>query len=128
MNAPRLLRSFNFLYFALLAMFISFLPVYLHEQGLSPTQIGFIIGTGGFVTIVSQILWGMISDKTKSVRRILLITLLFSTIIGYFLYDSNSYLQLTLFAMLLYFFLMPIDPLVESLNFTISEKAGISYG
>lgn len=30
--------------------------------------------------------------------------------------------------MLLYFFLMPIDPLTESLNFRVSEAAGISYG
>jgi PPP family 3-phenylpropionic acid transporter len=128
MNATNLLRSFNFLYFALLAMFISFLPVYLHEMGLLPAQIGFIIGTGGFVTIITQIFWGMISDKTKSIRKIMLITLLFSSIIGYFLYDSSSYLQLTLLAMLLYFFLMPIDPLTESLNFTIAEASGISYG
>ncbi|KAI7250440.1 hypothetical protein KC345_g11659, partial [Hortaea werneckii] len=57
MNTPNLLRSFNFLYFALLAMFIPFLPVYLDSQGLSPAQIGFVIGTGGFVTIIAQPLW-----------------------------------------------------------------------
>lgn len=128
MNAPNLLRGFNFLYFALLAMFIPFLPVYLSEQGLSPSQIGFIIGTGGFVTIVAQPLWGMISDKTKTIRKVLLALLLCSAVTGYFLFDSSSYVVLILFAMLLYFFLMPIDPLTESLNFRVSEAAGISYG
>jgi PPP family 3-phenylpropionic acid transporter len=128
MKAPALLRSFNFLYFALLAMFISFLPVYLDEQGLRPTQIGFIIGTGGFVTLITQPLWGMISDKTKTIRKVLLLLLLLSSVIGYFLYSSSSYPQLILFAMLLYFCLMPIDPLTESLNFTIAENSGISYG
>lgn len=128
MNAPTLLRGFNFLYFALLAMFIPFLPVYLGEQGLDPAQIGFIIGTGGFVTIIAQPLWGMISDKTRTIRKVLLILLLCSAVTGYFLFDSSSYVRLILFAMLLYFFLMPIDPLAESLNFRISEAAGISYG
>ncbi|KAA1191280.1 MFS transporter [Paenibacillus sp. B2(2019)] len=128
MNAPTLLRGFNFLYFALLAMFIPFLPVYLGEQGLNPAQIGFIIGTGGFVTIIAQPLWGMISDKTRTIRKVLLILLLCSAVTGYFLFDSSSYVRLILFAMLLYFFLMPIDPLAESLNFRISEAAGISYG
>jgi PPP family 3-phenylpropionic acid transporter len=128
MNAPRLLRGFNFLYFALLAMFIPFLPVYLDEQGLNPAQIGFIMGTGGFITIISQPLWGMISDRTKTIRKVLLLLLLFSSIFGYFLYDSTSYVMLVLFAMLLYFFLMPIDPLTESLNFRIAEAAGVSYG
>jgi len=128
MKASNLLRGFNFLYFALLAMFISFLPVYLDVQGLSPSQIGFIIGTGGFVTLIAQPLWGMISDRTKSIRKVLLVLLFFSTIIGYLLYDSSSYPQLILYAMLLYFFLMSIDPLTESLNFTIAESSGTSYG
>lgn len=128
MNIPKLLRSFNFLYFALLAMFIPFLPVYLDNQGLSPAQIGFVVGTGGFITIVAQPLWGMISDRTKTIRKVLLFLLLCSAIVGYLLYVSNSYSQLILFAMLLYFFLMPIDPLTESLNFRIAESSGISYG
>jgi MFS transporter, PPP family, 3-phenylpropionic acid transporter len=128
MKAIRLLKSFNFLYFGLLAIFIPFLPVYLADQGLRPAQIGFIIGTGGFVTLITQPLWGMISDKTRTIRKVLLLLIFFSSVIGYFLYDSSSYLQLILFAMLLYFFLMPIDPLTESLNFTMAEKSGISYG
>ncbi len=128
MKAIRLLKSFNFLYFGLLAIFIPFLPVYLADQGLRPAQIGFIIGTGGFVTLITQPLWGMISDKTRTIRKVLLLLIFFSSVIGYFLYDSSSYLQLVLFAMLLYFFLMPIDPLTESLNFTMAEKSGISYG
>ncbi|MGE8017368.1 MFS transporter [Peribacillus frigoritolerans] len=128
MKAIRLLKSFNFLYFGLLAIFIPFLPVYLADQGLRPAQIGFIIGTGGFVTLITQPLWGMISDKTRTIRKVLLLLIFFSGVIGYFLYDSSSYLQLILFAMLLYFFLMPIDPLTESLNFTMAEKSGISYG
>ncbi|MGW8424109.1 MULTISPECIES: MFS transporter [Bacillaceae] len=128
MKAIRLLKGFNFLYFGLLAIFIPFLPVYLADQGLRPAQIGFIIGTGGFVTLITQPLWGMISDKTRTIRKVLLLLIFFSSVIGYFLYDSSSYLQLILFAMLLYFFLMPIDPLTESLNFTMAEKSGISYG
>ncbi|WP_138754156.1 MFS transporter [Paenibacillus sinopodophylli] len=128
MPAIKLLRSFNFLYFALLSMFITFLPVYLDEQGLTPAQIGFIIGTGGFVTIITQPLWGIISDRKKTIRKILLLLLVISSIMGYLLYSSSSFILLIVFAMLLYFVLMPIDPLIESLNFSISEQAGVSYG
>ncbi|NIK75677.1 PPP family 3-phenylpropionic acid transporter [Paenibacillus castaneae] len=128
MNAVRLLRSFNFLYFAMLVIFVAFLPVYLNEQGLNPSQIGFITGTGGFITIIAQPLWGMISDRTKTTRKVLMVLLVLSSVFGYFLYATSSYPLLILFAMLLYFFLLPIDPLAESLNFTISESAGVSYG
>ncbi|MDD9268882.1 MFS transporter [Paenibacillus sp. GCM10023248] len=128
MSSSNLLRSFNFLYFALLAMFVSFLPVYLDAQGLPASKIGLIIGTGGIITIFSQPLWGMISDKTKTIKKVMLLLLVCSTLVGYFLYTSNSFIVLLLFTMFLYFFLMPLDPLTESLNFQTAEANGVSYG
>lgn len=128
MNSSNLLRSFNFLYFALLAMFVSFLPVYLDAQGLPATKIGLIIGTGGFIAIFSQPLWGMISDRTKTIKKVMLVLLGCSTIVGYLLYASSSFIVLLLFTMLMYFFLMPLDPLTESLNFQTAEANGVSYG
>ncbi|GAF09833.1 MFS transporter [Paenibacillus pini] len=122
------LRTFNFLYFALLAMFIPFLPVYFDDQGLNPAQIGVIIGTGGFITIIAQPVWGMISDRMRTIRKVLLILLVFSAVTGYLLYNTGSYPLLVAFAMVTYFFLMPIDPLTESLNFRIAESSGINYG
>ena len=63
MKVQVLLKGYNFLFFGLLALFIPFLPVYLGEQGLSTSEIGIIIGTGGFVTLFAQPLWGFISDN-----------------------------------------------------------------
>jgi PPP family 3-phenylpropionic acid transporter len=125
-SAP--VKAFNFLFFALLAIFIPFLPVYFDEQGLSPSQIGFIVGTGGFITIVAQPLWGMISDRTKTIRKVLLLLLVCTIMTGFVLYHTGTYSLIILFAMLTYFFLMPVDPLTESLNFRVAESAGISYG
>ena len=128
MKATVLLKSYNFMFFGLLALFIPFLPVYLSKQGLSTSEIGLIIGTGGFVTLVAQPLWGLISDKKKTVRKVMLLLVVFTTVFGYFLFNTNSFLLLGLFTLLVYFFLMPLDPLIESLNFTVAEKEGISYG
>jgi len=128
LKATVLLKSYNFMFFGLLALFIPFLPVYLSKQGLSTSEIGLIIGTGGFVTLVAQPLWGLISDKKKTVRKVMLLLIVFTTIFGYFLFSTSSFLLLGLFALLVYFFLMPLDPLTESLNFTVAEKEGISYG
>ncbi|MFP4975766.1 MFS transporter [Paenibacillus sp. CN-4] len=123
-----LVRVFNVLYFAILAMFLPFLPVYFNKQGLSPSQIGMIVGTGGIVTLFAQPLWGMISDKTKTIRKVLLVLLAASAVTGYWLYATGGYTTLIVISMLVYFFVMPIDPLTESLNFRIAESAGISYG
>lgn len=123
-----LVRVFNVLYFAILAMFLPFLPVYFDKQGLSPSQIGVIVGTGGIVTLFAQPLWGMISDKTKTIRKVLLALLAASAVTGYWLYATGGYTALIVIAMFVYFFVMPIDPLTESLNFRIAESEGISYG
>lgn len=122
------LKVFNFLFFGMLALFVPFLPVYLGERGLSPSEIGLVVGTGGFVTIFTQPLWGFISDKTKTIRKILLLLLFLASLFGYFLFSVDGFLLLVVFAMFVYFFLMPIDPLMESLNFTVAEAAKISYG
>ncbi|MGE7835043.1 MFS transporter [Viridibacillus arvi] len=122
------LKVFNFLFFGMLALFVPFLPVYLGERGLSPREIGLVVGTGGFVTIFTQPLWGFISDKTKTIRKILLLLLFLASLFGYFLFSVDGFLLLVVFAMFVYFFLMPIDPLMESLNFTVAEAAKISYG
>ena len=128
MQAHQRLKGFNLVYFGMLALFIPFLPVFLSEQGLTPKQIGFIVGTGGFVTIITQPLWGMISDKTKAMRNVLLLLLTLATILGYLLFTAQQFGWLVAFSMGVYFFLMAIDPLTESLNFTIAEQARISYG
>lgn len=128
MKVQDLLKGYNFLFFGLLALFIPFLPVYLGEQGLSASEIGLIIGTGGFVTLIAQPLWGFISDKTKTIRKVMLLLVCLTAVSGYFLFSVNSFVLLVIFALLVYFALMPLDPLTESLNFTVSEMARISYG
>lgn len=128
MRSSFTVKSFNFLFFALLSMFIPFLPLYFSEQGLNETQIGSIIGIGGFITLIAQPLWGMISDRTRTIRKVLLILVLCSTATGFLLYSTDRYALILLFVMLTYFFLMPVDPLTESLNFRVAESAGISYG
>ena len=128
MQAHQRLKGFNLVYFGMLALFIPFLPVFLSEQGLTTKQIGFIVGTGGFVTIITQPLWGMISDKTKAMRRVMLLLLLLATILGYLLFTAEQFGWLIAYSMGVYFFLMALDPLTESLNFTIAERAQTSYG
>ncbi|AZS15755.1 MFS transporter [Paenibacillus lutimineralis] len=128
MKSAYTVKSFNFLFFALLSMFIPFLPLYFSDRGLSETQIGTIIGIGGFITLIAQPLWGMISDRLRTIRKVLLLLVICCTVTGYSLYSTDNYPLILLFVMLTYFFLMPIDPLTESLNFRVAESEGISYG
>ncbi|MFB9218807.1 MFS transporter [Kurthia sibirica] len=123
-----LLKSYNFMFFGLLALFIPFLPVYMTAQGLNESEVGIIIGAGGFITIIAQPFFGMISDRFKTVRKVILLLILLTTIGGFALYQLSSFTMIIVLTLVVYAFLMPLDPLTESLSFTSSEVLKISYG
>jgi MFS transporter, PPP family, 3-phenylpropionic acid transporter len=128
MPALRVLKTYNYFYFSLLSLFISFLPVYLSARGMSASQIGAITGGGALIGIFAQPFWGYQSDKHRTVRKILLLMLVLSVGIGTALFTATSPTVLFLLAALLYFFYLPADPLTESLNFRLSEKLGSTFG
>lgn len=100
----------------------------MKAQGISETQVGLIISAGGLITIIAQPLWGMISDRFKTVRKVILILVFFTTISGFFLYQMSTFTMIILLTLIVYAFLMPLDPLTESLSFTTSETLKITYG
>ncbi|GLX68872.1 MFS transporter [Paenibacillus glycanilyticus] len=123
-----LLRGYNFFYFSTFAMFLSFLPLYFAEKGFSASKIGLILGTGSIVGVFSQPLWGMISDRFKTVKVVLLLLLAASLGLGVWLF-SNSYMPAAfVLTAAMYFVLMPADPLTESMNYRLAEKTGVSFG
>lgn len=123
-----LLRGYNFFYFSMFAMFLSFLPLYFAEKGISASEIGIILGTGSMIGVVSQPLWGMVSDKFKTVKSVLLILLLASIGLGVVLFSVSLTAAAFALTAAMYFFLMPADPLTESMNYRLAEQAGVSFG
>ncbi|MFC4099463.1 MFS transporter [Paenibacillus xanthanilyticus] len=122
------LRIYNIVYFSLFAIFLSFLPVYLSSIGLSKTEIGLLIGLGGFVGMVAQPMWGMLSDRLRTVKKVLLLLLLLSVIVGTVLFQSQQLLPLYGLVVLMYVFFMPTDPLMESLNVQVAQRQGVAFG
>ncbi|KZE54696.1 MFS transporter [Brevibacillus parabrevis] len=122
------LRAYNFFYFSLLSIFISFLPVYLSFRGVTPAQIGVLIGAGSFIGILSQPFWGMVSDRTKTIKRVILATLGLSIVSGIGLFSATPFFALFLLVGAMYFFLLPTDPLTESLNYRMAEQHRTSFG
>ena len=58
----------------------------------------------------------------------MLLLIFMTAVSGFFLFNMSSFWGLIIVAMLVYFFLMPLDPLTESLNYTMTEATGTSYG
>jgi len=119
---------FNFGYFSLFAIFLAFLPVYLSSRGISETGIGLLMGAGGIVGLVSQPLWGVVSDKRRTIKKVLILLLALSIGVGFATFQLTSLWALAIGVGLMYFLFMPTDPLMESLNFQVSQKIGVPYG
>ncbi|WP_158602426.1 MFS transporter [Cohnella endophytica] len=122
------LKGFNFFYFALFALFISFLPVYSAGVGVSGTRIGIILGFGSLISIFAQPLWGMVSDKNRTIKKVLLLLLTASMLVGTLLYRADTVWSLVVLVALMNVFYLPTDSLVESLNFQTSQREKVGYG
>lgn len=128
MSVTTRLKSFNFLFFSMFALFISFLPVYADGIGISGTKIGLVLSMGSLISIVSQPLWGMASDRLRTIRKVLLLLLACAIVAGALMYRSEELWTLAVFVALMNVFYLPTDPLVESLNFQTTQREGVSYG
>ncbi|WP_421617839.1 MFS transporter [Brevibacillus sp. TJ4] len=122
------LRLFNFSYFSLFSLFLSFLPVYLTSIQVSESQIGLILGVGGVIGVFSQPFWGVVSDKKKTIKKVLLAILAISIAGGFVLFQTVNLILLFVLVACMYFFFMPTDSLVESLNYQSAQRFQTPYG
>lgn len=88
----------------MLALFIPFLPVFMKAQGMSETKVGLLISIGSLITIIVQPTFGMISDRLKTIRKVMLVLILLTTISGFFLYQASSMSWIVIFTLLVYAF------------------------
>ncbi|MFC4766189.1 MFS transporter [Effusibacillus consociatus] len=122
------LRTFLFFYHSSVTIIISFLPVYFQSEGLSETEIGWLMAIGPCAALFSQPFWGIMSDKYKTIKRMILICLfgvLFSSTI---LFQMSTFLGLLAACALMFFFNAPTGALADSLTQRTSERYKISFG
>lgn len=128
MSIPARLRALNVFYFSLFALFLSFLPIYGAKIGISETHLGLILGAGSLISMFSQPVWGIVSDRRRTIRKVLLPLILLGVVLGTLLYRSEQLWSYTLLVALMYVFFLPTDPLMESLNYQTSQRLRISFG
>lgn len=123
---PLKLLSFHF--YATNAIIIGFLPLYLQSKGLSGIQIGWILAAGPLASIVSQPFWGYMSDKYKTVQKILLICMCGFLISSLLFFQMNSFSFILPLSVCLFFFSTPIGALTDSLSQRVAHQIGVTFG
>ena len=99
-----------------------FLPVYFTYKGLDPGQIGTILAGASFVSIFSQPFWGFVSDKQKTVKKILLLTMFGSFVLSIGFFSTSTLLWISIFYFIFAFFSSPLGPLSETLCISYAKQ------
>ncbi|WP_010651663.1 MFS transporter [Oceanobacillus massiliensis] len=107
---------------------ISFLPLYLQFRGLNGTQIGWVLAIESLASILAQPFWGYLSDKYKTVKRILLICIIGLLIGSTVFFQMDTLPAILITGALFYFFATPVGALTDSLAQRRSVDLNVSFG
>ncbi|WP_367749717.1 MFS transporter [Ammoniphilus sp. 3BR4] len=121
-------RGLTFSYYATNTILVVFLPLYFANQGYSSSEIGLLMMFGPFVAMFSQPFWGYLSDRYQSVKKIILFLWIMTILSSVGLFFSGGFGLALFFVVMLYFFFLPSNPLLDSLVIKTTQKAGTSYG
>lgn len=122
------LKTLLFSFHATNTIIISFLPLYLRYKGLNGTEIGWVLAIGPLASIFSQPFWGYLSDKYKTVKRMLLICVIGLLVSSVVFFQMNSLLAILLIGAIFYFFSSPVGALGDSLGQRRADDLKISFG
>lgn len=123
------LKIIYFSIFGSLACFYPFLTIYFQEKGLSFTQIGLVYAIWSITGVISQPIWGFITDKYSNKKRTIMMTMGFSAIAIFGLIFANSFILLTLAVIVFFWFQSPIVTVTDAYTYEIIEhNKGLQYG
>jgi len=107
--------------------------VYLQSRGLSATTIGSLNSLVSFMTILIMPVWGLVSDRTGSVKRVFIVTLAAASALFAFLPDVlgltiNALPLFFAYNVLIYIFLNPYKSIFDNWTIRYCADKRITYG
>ncbi|WP_078554172.1 MFS transporter [Bacillus alkalicellulosilyticus] len=122
------LMIYLFFAYANLMIFASYMPVYYQHKGLSETDIGWLLAVGPFATIFAQPIWGFLSDKYKSYKKMILWSLSGAVLVSFIVFSVNTFWAFMLSVFLIFLFIPPLTALGDSLAQKTAAERNISFG
>ncbi|SET39820.1 MFS transporter, PPP family, 3-phenylpropionic acid transporter [Oceanobacillus limi] len=122
------LKMLLFSFHATNTIILSYLPLYLKYKGLEGSEIGYVLAIGPLASIFAQPIWGYLSDKYKTVKKILIVCILGLLIGSTIFFQMDTLSTILLMGAVFYFFATPIGALGDSLAQRRAEEIGASFG
>lgn len=122
------LAGFYFILYSSFAVVLMFLPLYLQFQGLSTGRIGLIMAVGSVMAVVGQPVWGYISDKMNSTKKVLLFVMVCALFLSFLFFSVSSFFPLLFLFTLFMFFMTSCGPLTDSMAMQYANQYNKNYG
>lgn len=117
-----------FFQFAGVGTFITFINLFLHEAGLTGTEIGLVGMLGALFGMLSATLWGYLSDRSGRTRLLLIVSTLGTAVVAQFYPTATTFLGFAGFACLFGSFNSGAATLVDSLTLSLLGERREDYG
>ncbi|MCT4618118.1 MAG: MFS transporter [Marinisporobacter sp.] len=119
----------EFFFWGTFAAYYPYLTVFLDSKGLDNIQIGMILAINSFISVFGQPFWGMVSDKTQSIKKVFMILLCVAVILISSLSFYEGALLLGIVFGIITFFESALAPLLDSwVIMSIQKEKNTSYG
>lgn len=123
------LKALSFIQASSKAIILPFLPLFLSYQSFSPVQIGTIMGVAPMVSIIAQPFVGYLSDKYKTIKKILILLYFLVIAVSFGIFFSGQFWIVFLSFVLFHFAQSPCTPLIDSMSIkSLGEKRRHEYG
>ncbi|MFP4006223.1 MAG: MFS transporter, partial [Candidatus Hadarchaeia archaeon] len=133
MNSIRNLKILLLTAYMGFGIYIPFARLFFEASPLSGGQYGILMSIPGYILILSQPVWSLISDYTGSLRRNFQIMLLGSGLFLFVFFAARSFFLSNYIALLVLFGFFSIfrtggEPIMNSLSLSFVEGTGENYG
>jgi MFS transporter, PPP family, 3-phenylpropionic acid transporter len=122
------LSLFLFFYHSSNTLIGTFLPLYFQDKALSGTEIGWLMAIGPFTSLFFQPFFGFLSDKYKTIKRMLFICLIGVIISSLIMFQVQGFLLLFVVSGIFFSLFIPIGALGDSLALNTAQQFGSSFG
>ncbi len=126
-NQLFVLRTMQFVNYGTMVMLISYFPLYFESLGFTKLQIGAIYSVGPFLSIVSNLAVGVLSDRSKSLRRILSLLYCFQILALAILLPQKEFGIMAGIMSLFYLFQTPINSMLDSVSLLAADQMKRSF-
>jgi len=119
---------FMFTMFSTFSVMVFFLPLYFTDQGMNSAQIGTVIGWGAFISMIAQPFWGVVSDRKKTIKMVLLTLIVGSLLLASGMFAAKTVLLIGLLYLAFMFFNGAVASMSETLCVALAAERRMEFG